>query len=126
METNSDPNMLKRYVLRTEHLKHEHLAHFKWHHNRTCTHCGSISPEYFFEAIEAGLELVPEAKSYKVIIHHHDAFYIPKDHYFFMFQHFSKEDKLKFIQLLNMDELKISDPGHFYILPFFVTDTLDA
>ena len=119
-------NKLRRYILGTEHLKHEHISHFHWHHNRTCNYCGSISPDYFFEAIEAGLVLLPEDKSYKVLIHHHEDFFIPKEHYFFMFQHFSKEEKLRFIELMNSDNLVISDPGHFYVLPFFVKDTLEA
>ena len=117
-------NKQKRYTLGNEHLIHEHPTNFHWHHNRTCSHCGSISPDFFFEALAAGCELAPADKSYKVVIHHHDHFHIPVDHNYFIYQHFSKEEKLKFVEMMNIDELDISDPGHFYVNPFFVIDTL--
>ena len=34
----------------------------------TCSYCGSISPEAFFAAVEAGAEVGPTDKSYKVYI----------------------------------------------------------
>lgn len=39
----------------------------------------------------------------------------------FYFQHFSEEDKKRFIGMINANTLNIGEPGYFYRLPFFVT-----
>lgn len=41
----------------------------------------------------------------------------------FYFQHLTKEQKERFIELLNKKKLKIGYPGHFYKLPFFIVKT---
>ena len=35
------------------------------------------------------------------------------------FQHLSKADRARFIELHNADKMKIAFPGHFYTRPFF-------
>jgi hypothetical protein len=40
-----------------------------WRGDGTCSYCGSLSPEKFFEACERGDELGPTDKSYKVYVH---------------------------------------------------------
>lgn len=37
----------------------------------------------------------------------------------FYFQHFSEDDKRKFIELLNAKRIRLRTPGFFYRLPFF-------
>lgn len=44
------------------------VAEDYWHRDGTCSYCGSLSPEKFFEAIEAGYEIGPTDKSYKVYV----------------------------------------------------------
>jgi hypothetical protein len=39
-----------------------------WREDRSCSYCGSIHPDDFFAAIEAGSELGPTDKDYKVYI----------------------------------------------------------
>lgn len=39
----------------------------------------------------------------------------------FYFQHLSVDERKRFIELLNAKALKIGYPGHFYVLPFFMT-----
>ena len=82
-----------------------------WRPDRTCSYCGSISPAALFEAIDAGEELGPTDKSYKVYVGRGRKFY---------FQHFSDENKALFIALFNEGKVKIREPGYFYVLPFFV------
>lgn len=38
----------------------------------------------------------------------------------FYFQHFTKEQMIRFIELLNEKKLKIGYPGHFYSKPYFI------
>ena len=98
----------------------------KWKEDRTCSWCGSMSPEYLFEAIEAGLEIGPTDKNYKIYINPRNisifAFDLPKGAPKFYFQHFSKEQCIKFIQLSNDNKLKLGYPGYFYVLPFFMQE----
>ena len=39
-----------------------------WTGDNTCSYCGSISPDVFFQAIEDGCELGPTDKNYKVYV----------------------------------------------------------
>ncbi len=43
-----------------------------WASDGTCTYCGSLSQDLFFEAIEAGCELGPTDKDYKVYVRRPD------------------------------------------------------
>lgn len=43
-----------------------HKSH--WREDRTCSYCGSISPEYLFESIKQGCTLGPTDKNYKIYV----------------------------------------------------------
>lgn len=80
-----------------------------------CSFCGSISPARLFQAIEAGATLTPTDKDYKV--------YVAGDgikHGKAYFQHFTKEDKQRFVDLFNAHKIDVGFPGHVYTLPFFM------
>lgn len=85
-----------------------------WRPDGGCSYCGSMSPEEFFKAVEAGAEVGPTDKNYKAYVrgagHGHAKFY---------FQHLSDADKTRFIELFNTKKMKIGMPGHFYTTPFF-------
>lgn len=81
-----------------------------WRDSGTCSYCGSISPDAFFAAIEAGEELTPTDKNYKVYVGHRRKFY---------FQHLSDDEMNRFIDLHNARKLKLAYPGYFYVRPFF-------
>lgn len=83
-----------------------------WHDDGTCSYCGSLSPEKFFEAIGAGNEIGPTDKNYKV--------YVKPGHRKFYFQHLDEDGKRRFIDLLNEGNVVIGDPGYFYVRPFFI------
>jgi hypothetical protein len=114
--------------------------------DNTCSWCGSLNPATLMERIEAGtVQLGPTDKSYKVYVHNAggEAFkqtyrdcpadserHMPEEctHWVtremqqtkFYFQHFSEEQKMRFIELLNERKLTLGYPGRFYVLPFFV------
>jgi hypothetical protein len=46
----------------------EHLKSSHWRDDGTCSYCGSISPATLFAAIEAGFEVGPTDKNYKVYV----------------------------------------------------------
>lgn len=79
--------------------------------NPTCSWCGSLNPDEFMRRAEAGDELGPTGKSYKVYVGARDKF---------CFQHLDEEQKKRFVELLVQGRLKIGAPGHFYVLPYFV------
>lgn len=83
-----------------------------WRPDGTCSYCGSISAERFFQAVEDGVEISPTDKSYKAYV---------KLPFFakFYFQHLSDEDKTKFIKLANEHKFNLSVPGYFYTTPYF-------
>lgn len=77
-----------------------------------CSYCGSMPSEALFEAIERGEQLTPTDKDYKV--------YVEPGSRKFYFQHFTDEEKRRFVDLLNARAIKIAYPGYFYRLPYFV------
>jgi len=78
-----------------------------------CNYCGSAHPDEVFKAIEAGQKITPTDKSYKI--------YIEGGPFMkFYFQHFSKEECLRFIDLLNAKKIVLDEPGYFYVKPFFI------
>lgn len=116
-------------------------SHDEWRADGTCSYCGSMSPDELFRVIDAGGELGPTDKNYKVYVRgeglkqsYRDC---PKDavctgpgdctHWVtrsvpeskFYFQHLDKAQRTRFIDLLNAKKLVIGYPGHFYRLPFF-------
>ncbi|MCG5072264.1 hypothetical protein [Paraburkholderia tagetis] len=84
-----------------------------------CSYCGSVSGDSFLAFIEAGGEVGPTDKSYKAYLHGNDAVRAPGLKFYF--QHLSPEQRTRFIALLNERKVKIGMPGHFYVLPYFVT-----
>ena len=80
---------------------------------RHCSYCGSQHPDDFMAHLEAGGEVTPTDKNYKVYV---------KGGPFtkFYFQHLSEVQRQRFIGLLNEHKFMVGFPGHFYVLPFFV------
>lgn len=81
-----------------------------WREDDTCSFCGSLRPEKFFELVEAGEEVIPTDKSYKA--------YVGK--YKVYFQHFDDQDQQRFIDLYNRGRMNIAYPGYFYKPPYFI------
>src|ERR1035437_10161277 len=76
-----------------------------------CSYCGSCHPKEVFKAIEAGKSITPTDKSFKIYFDGMRKFY---------FQHFSVEEKKRFIALYNDKAILLNYPGHFYVIPFFM------
>ena len=89
------------------------LKESKWRSNGTCSYCGSLSPDLFFQYISNGTEIGPTDKSYKVYVREA----VP--HHKFYFQHLSEGEQGEFIDLFNDNKINIGYPGHFYVTPFF-------
>jgi hypothetical protein len=75
-----------------------------------CSYCGSMTPADLFKAIEAGTEITPTDKSYKIYVGGAGKFY---------FQHLSDDEQQKFIDLYNAKKITLASPGYFYVTPFF-------
>ncbi len=114
--------------------------------DHTCEYCGSLHPDDFMARLEAGdVKLGPTDKGYKVYVDNdggapflrsvrrcpRDAQCTgPKDcvhwttevdtHAKFYFYHLSVEQMKRFVELSNEGRLKLDDPGHFYVRPFFM------
>lgn len=86
----------------------------RWGADKTCNYCGSLHPDEFMRRAEAGEELGPTDKNYKVYMSGSGSGK-------FYFQHLSEEQKRRFVDLLNEKKLKIGYPGRFYVAPFFIT-----
>lgn len=117
-----------------------------WQDDESCSYCGSLNPDVFMERLEAGdVTLGPTDKSYKVYVHANEGAPVFKSTFRdnncpggsdptkwvwttretrdckFYFQHLTVEQQKRFLELLNEKKLKISEPGRFYRLPFFIT-----
>lgn len=86
-----------------------------WRGDATCSYCGSLSPDAFFAAVEAGGEVVPTDKTYKAYVRGEGVRGPGK----FYFQHLDDAGRTKFIDLVNAKAMKLGAPGHFYVSPFF-------
>lgn len=82
-----------------------------------CTYCGSVSQEAFLAFVEAGGEVGPTDKSYKVYLHSTDEAAAPGIKFYF--QHLDEAGCDKFIELYNAKRMRIGYPGHFYVRPYF-------
>jgi hypothetical protein len=80
-----------------------------WRDDGTCSFCGSITPDAFFEAAIAGQALIPTDKPDLVRIGDRKL----------RFQHLGDGHREKFIALVNQRRLNIDAPGYFYVMPFF-------
>jgi len=131
---------------RAEGFGHGEEGKDSWREDNTCSFCGSLNPAEVLARVEAGTAtLGPTDKNYKVYVKNSggDPFKqtyrnCPRDsackgpndcaHWVTRpmqetkayFQHFSKEQCLKFIDLLNAKKLRLGYPGHFYVRPFFI------
>ena len=92
----------------------------EWRENGTCNYCGSMSPEQVFESIEKGATVIPTDKDYKIYI---EGVNFPglTGMCKFYFQHFSRENKIKFIRLVSEGSVKFPSSGGFVVLPFFMS-----
>ena len=91
-----------------------------WRFDGTCSHCGSLSPDQLFKALEDGCEITPTDKDYKVYIGGEKAPRVGGAAKFY-FQHLSDDEKHKFIGILNDGKIKFGHPGNFYVKPYFIT-----
>lgn len=79
-----------------------------------CPFCGSLTGEKFLELARSGAELGPTDKAYKVYLSPSGKFY---------FQHLNETQRLAFFDLFTKNQLTIGPPGHFYVLPYFITSS---
>lgn len=111
----------------------------------TCSFCGSLDPDMLMARLEKGeVSIDPTDKDYKLYVHNkggedftrryrtdskpfiswtspeHDWKVEKITQAKFYFQHFSVEQRKRFVELINEKKLNINYPGHFYRLPFFV------
>lgn len=87
----------------------------------TCSYCGSMPPEVLLALIENGACVIgPTDKNYKIYVDIGDEEQAAK----FYFQHFSQEQRVRFMLAHRSGVLKIGDPGHFYAgAPYFYGGT---
>lgn len=88
-----------------------------WREDRTCSYCGSIHPDLLFEQIENGATITPTDKSYKIYVDLVDHRVAGAGKFYF--QHLSREQQDRFIDLVNAKAVKLGHPGYFYVLPYF-------
>lgn len=79
---------------------------------RSCSYCGSWHPDDLFAYLEDEGEVGPTDKNYKI--------YLKRSPDKFYFQHFSEDEKRRFVDMLNAREIRFGSPGYFYVKPFFV------
>ena len=82
-----------------------------------CSYCGAVSGDSFMAFAEAGGQLGPTDKGYKVYLEPTEG--VQRPGMKFYFQHLSDEQRTRFIELINARTLKIGYPGYFYVLPYF-------
>jgi hypothetical protein len=78
-----------------------------------CPFCGSLTGDKFMERVRNGDQLGPTDKTYKV--------YLSDPWAKFYFQHLTETQTSEFFDLFQKQRLTIGYPGHFYVLPFFIT-----
>jgi hypothetical protein len=111
-----------------------------------CDFCGSLDPDIFMSRLESGdVELTPTDKNYKTYIRNvggksfkqtyrtdDDSTGDTSKHVWttrdvdeskFYFQHLSEKQMSRFIELYNEKNIRLSVPGHFYTMPFFMRAT---
>lgn len=90
----------------------------EWWANRTCSHCGSMNPDDLMLRLEAGnVTIGTTDKNYKIYVHNDGGEPVPVKFYF---QHFSEEQRTRFIELLNERKIKFSGGLGFYVFPYFL------
>jgi hypothetical protein len=120
-------------------------------HN-VCSYCGSIRPEALFEAIDNGTPVGTTDKSYKLYVdlpgdgkkRSRGSANFPQTgykkvpfkkewkapaeptltfHAKFYFQHFSKDEMIRFVDLFNEKKINYAGGFGFYVMPFFMTSS---
>lgn len=109
----------------------------------TCSYCGSLNPATFMTRLEGGdIQLDPTDKNYKVYVNNRggESFkmtYRPdpkdgtpssewpwvteaRDHTKFYFQHLTREQQQRFVDLLNEKRIDFGRSTGFYVRPFFI------
>lgn len=144
IEDGTDNDSVFTYGGKNKDEWHKREGHY------VCSYCGSVQPEAVFEAIEIGTPIGTTDKSYKIYVDlpgdgkkrsRGSANYAqpgykkvpfkkewkaPAEptltfHGKFYFQHFSDQDKHKFIDLINQKKIKYAGDFGFYVMPFFMT-----
>lgn len=80
----------------------------EWREDGTCSYCGSMSPDQFFAAIEAGYELGPTDKNYKIYVHRPNP-HLGQPRVLMMSNRECKGDGWLQITVENLDTLPLSD-----------------
>lgn len=114
--------------------------------DNTCSFCGSLNNDYLMERLEKGdVECGPTDKSYKVYVRNRGGEPFkqtyracpmdssctgPDDctHWVtrsveetkFYFQHLTRDQMRRFVEMANGGLIAMGYPGHFYTLPFFI------
>jgi len=94
-----------------------------------CSFCGSLHPGKFLSLIADGWAIGPTDKNYKAYLH--QVLAMPANGHplssaaapmrsKFYFQHLSDEQQQQFVDLYNRGLIRFTEPGHFYVLPFFM------
>lgn len=116
-----------------------------WRPDGTCSYCGSIDPDDLMERLEAGtVQIGATDKSYKIYVSNDGGEPFFQTHRTddkpfsgwdsplhtwvtqetsmakFYFQHLSKEQMIRFIELLNEGRIKFSGGIGFYVKPYFI------
>lgn len=99
-----------------------------------CSFCGSLHPGKFLEMVAQGWSVGPTDKNYKAYLHPVQSGepmlaepgaplpeIPPQIQSKFYYQHLSAAQQGQFIDLYNQGQMRISMPGYFYVLPFFMT-----
>jgi len=102
----------------------EHDTWIKSH----CSYCGSLEPSLLLALIEAKQVVIgPTDKNYKIYVTPNAAYtgFIGgktlEKHNKFYFQHLEPElERKKFFDLYIENTMELSEPGFFYILPYFM------
>jgi hypothetical protein len=81
-----------------------------WRSNGTCSYCGSLRPLDILSALAKGAALTPTDKPYKA--------YLDGKHFYF--QHFSKDERERFIRMLNDKQITFSFPATFTLHHSFI------
>jgi hypothetical protein len=91
-----------------------------WRKDGTCSYCGSLNNDYFMERLEKGdVECGPTDKSYKVYVVNAGGEPLPTPGKFY-FQHLTRDQMQRFVEMANGGLIAMGYPGHFYTLPFFI------
>ena len=98
-----------------------------------CSFCGSLHPDMFLDLIASGRWVVePTDKNYKAylgeILSMEERTAVPGEplppvrsgRAKFYYQHLSPEQQERFVELYNTRAMRLAEPGHFYVLPFFI------